>query len=249
MPIKTRIKAPTSKAKTTPRRAAAKPGDSLSEFLQRVFTIMFGAVLLTGVVSWLTINFGMHLILGPHGFNFAFYGLMFGGFALAIFAQARAFSLKPQTAMLLLAAYAATLGIVLTPLLVGALILNPASIIQAFFIASAMFGCMALFGYKTTRDLSFMGIFLFMGMIGLILVTLVSMIWPLGSGFMTIVALIGVLIFALLTAYKMQFLKRAHAQLGDRYGRDQLAVLGALQLYIAFIAMFQYILILLNGRR
>ncbi|MCL1786266.1 MAG: Bax inhibitor-1/YccA family protein [Alphaproteobacteria bacterium] len=239
---------PTKKIKTSRTATAAKSDGGMGAFLQRVFLMMFGAVALTGVVSWLTINYGMHLIMNQHGFNFVFYALLFGGLALSLFAQARAFSMKPQTAMILLAAYAASLGVVLTPLIAGALILNPASIIQAFFIAAAMFGCMALFGYKTARDLSFLGIFLFMGMIGLVLVGIVSMIWPLGSGFMTIVCLIGVLVFALFTAYDMQFLKRAHGQLADKYGRDQLAVLGALHLYIAFIAMFQYILALLNRR-
>ncbi|MCL2737408.1 MAG: Bax inhibitor-1/YccA family protein [Alphaproteobacteria bacterium] len=243
---------PVKKTKSTPaaRRAATKPADSMAAFLQRVFLMMFGAVALTGLMSWLTINFGLPLIINQQtgGFNFIFYALLFGGLALSIFAQARVFSMKPQTAGVLLALYAASLGIVLTPLIASALFLNPASLIQAFFIAAAMFGCMALFGYKTARDLSFMGVFLFMGMIGLILVGIASMIWPLGSGFMTIVCLVGVLVFALFTAYDMQFLKRAHAQLGDRYQRDQLAVLGALHLYIAFIAMFQYILMLLNRR-
>ena len=85
-----------------------------------------------------------------------------------------------------------------------------------------------------------------MGMIGLILVGIVSMIWPLGGTFSTIVCAIGVLVFALFTAYDMQTLKRSYTVLGDDVQRDQLAVLGALHLYISFIAMFQYVLGLLN---
>ena len=85
-----------------------------------------------------------------------------------------------------------------------------------------------------------------MGMIGLILVGIVSMIWTLGGTFSTIVCAIGVLVFALFTAYDMQTLKRSYTVLGDDDQRDQLAVLGALHLYISFIAMFQYVLGLLN---
>jgi FtsH-binding integral membrane protein len=140
------------------------------------------------------------------------------------------------------------MGFAMTPLIWGALSVNPASILQAFVIAAVMFACMALFGYKTAKDLSFLGTFLFIGMIGLILVGLVSMIWPLGGTFATIVCAAGVLIFALFTAYDMQFLKRAYAGMSDDRQKNQLAVLGALHLYISFIAMFQYVLSLLNRR-
>jgi FtsH-binding integral membrane protein len=87
-----------------------------------------------------------------------------------------------------------------------------------------------------------------MGMIGLILVGLASFIWPalIGGTFGTIVCLIGVLVFALFTAYDMQALKSAYAYVGDDTQKNQLAVLGALHLYISFIAMFQYILSLFN---
>lgn len=136
----------------------------------------------------------------------------------------------------------------MTPLLLIAVTGNPYTILWAFGIAAVMFACMALFGYKTVKDLSFMGIFLFMGMIGLILVGLASFIWPemLGGTFGTIVCFIGILIFALFTAYDMQNLKRAYAVLGDGTQKNQLAVLGALHLYISFVAMFQYLLSLLN---
>lgn len=108
---------------------------------------------------------------------------------------------------------------------------------------------MALFGYKTVKNLSFLGIFLFMGMVGLILVGLASFIWPaiVGGTFGTIVCLVGVLVFALFTAYDMQNLKYAYnSAAGDEHQKNQLAVLGALHLYISFIAMFQYLLSLFN---
>ena len=148
----------------------------------------------------------------------------------------------------MLALYAVLMGIVMTPLLLVSVTNNPFTILFAFVISAVMFACMALFGYKTARDLSFLRIFLFMGMIGLILLGLASFIWPalIGGTFGTIVCLIGVLVFALFTAYDMQALKSAYAYVGDDTQKNQLAVLGALHLYISFIAMFQYILSLFN---
>ena len=115
-------------------------------------------------------------------------------------------------------------------------------------LAAVMFACMSIFGYKTVKDLSFLGVFLFLGMIGLILVGIVSMFIPLGSTFSSIVCLIGVLVFALFSAYDMQTLKNAYYTLGNGEQKDQLAVLGALHMYISFVAIFEYLLGLLNSR-
>ena len=212
---------------------------------------MFGAVGLTAIAAYLTIwGGGLQYLINfqTGGMSALYYILLFGGLGLSIWAQVRVFSMKPTTAIGLLALYAILIGVTMTPLIASALAVNPASILTAFIIAAVMFACMALFGYKTVKDLSFLGIFLMMGMIGLILVGVASFIWPamLGGTFGTIVCFIGVLVFALFTAYDMQNLKRAYAVLGDDRQKNQLAVLGALHLYISFIAMFQYILSLFN---
>jgi len=228
-------------------RPATQRAGGIELYFKRVFALMFGAVGLTALTSWLTIyGGGIRLLVNQGGMSALFYIVIFGALGLSIWAQVRAFSLKPMTAAGLLALYAVLIGFGMTPLIWGALAVNPASILYAFIIAALMFGAMALFGYKTVKDLSFLGVFLMMGMIGLILVGLASFIWPLGSTFATIVCLIGVLVFALFTAYDMQNLKRAYAVMADDTQRNQLAVLGALHLYISFIAMFQYLLSLLN---
>lgn len=232
---------------TKNKNSAAAGGIEL--YLKRIFALMFGAVAVTALASYMTMWLGgwRFLINGAGtGFGALYYILMFGGLALSIWAQVRAFSMKPVVAAAALFGYAAIIGIVMTPLITVALAVNPASILYAFVLAAVMFGCMALFGYKTAKNLSFLGVFLMMGMIGLILVGLASFIWPLGSTFATIVCLIGVLVFALFTAYDMQNLKNAYHALGDDYQKNQMAVLGALHLYISFIAMFQYLLSLLN---
>ena len=188
----------------------------MSLYFKRIFTLMFGAVGITALVSWFTIyGGGIKLLVNPGGMSILYYVVIFGAFGLSIWAQARAFRIKPSTAAILLAVYSALIGFGLTPLIWGALNINPASILQAFVISALMFGAMALFGYKTVKDLSFLGIFLSLGMIGLVLVGVVSIFWPLGGVFATIVCLVGVLLFALFTAYDTQFLKRAYAQLGD----------------------------------
>jgi len=233
-------------ARTNDRRVSG-----MQLYFKRIFALMFGAVALTALASYLTIWGGwfVHLLnFQTGGFTPLYYILLFGGLGLSIWAQIRAFSMKPATGAIMLALYSVLMGVVLTPLIVFSLTVNPASVLFAFIISAVMFACMALFGYKTIKDLSFMRIFLVMGMIGLILIGLASFIWPaiLGGTFGTIVCLIGVLVFALFTAYDMQNLKNAYAVIGDDTQKNQLAVLGALHLYISFVAIFQYVLSLFN---
>lgn len=236
--------------KTKPGAAQrVQSGGGVEIYLKRIFALMFGAVAVTALAAWATMATPLWTILfTASGLSVVYYILLFGGLALSIWTQVRAFSFKPSTGAMMLFIYSILMGIVMTPLLLIAVTSNPYTILWAFGIAAVMFACMALFGYKTVKDLSFMGIFLFMGMIGLILVGLASFIWPemLGGTFGTIVCFIGILIFALFTAYDMQNLKRAYAVLGDGTQKNQLAVLGALHLYISFVAMFQYLLSLLN---
>jgi len=225
--------------------------DGMSLYLKRVFALMFGAVGVTAIASYITLtskSLFWALFSANGGMTGLYYILLFGGLALSIWAQARAFRIKPLTAGLLLALYAITMGVVLTPLLLVSIMHNPWTILFAFVISAIMFACMALFGYKTARDLSFLRLFLFMGMIGLILVGVASFFWSnlLGGTFGTIICFIGVLVFALFTAYDMQTLKSAYNYIGDDTQKNQLAVLGALHMYISFIAMFQYILSLFN---
>ncbi len=234
---------------TTARRVGAS-NDGMGTYLRRVFALMFGAVALTGVTAFITMATPLwSFLIGGNGLSGLYYVLMFGGLALSIWAQVRVFHMAPAAAAGLLALYSVLMGIVMTPLLLVAVVNNPWTIIAAFAIAAVMFACMAIFGYKTVKNLSFMGVFLFIGMIGLILVGIASIFWPaiMGGTFGTIVCLIGVLIFALFTAYDMQNLKNAYYAIGDNeHQKNQLSVLGALHLYISFVAMFQYILGLLN---
>ncbi len=229
-------------------KSVSRVGGGIESYLKRIFGLMTGAVGITALTTFIMIITGAFasLITSSGGLSATYYIIAFGGLGLSIWAQMRAFSMKPSTARILLFLYSVLMGVVLTPMI---LVASPLSIIIALVLAVVMFACMALFGYKTVKDLSFLGIFLFMGMIGLILFGIISMFTgPLGVVFNQIVCLIGVLIFALFTAYDMQTLKNAYYTLGNGEQKDQLAVLGALHMYISFVAMFEYILGLLNSR-
>ena len=230
------------------KKSVSKIGGGIESYLRRIFGLMTGAVGITALTTFIMLITGAFtaLITSSGGLSATYYIIAFGGLGLSIWAQVRAFSMKPSTAKLLLFLYSVLMGVAITPMI---LISSPLSILIALVLAVVMFACMALFGYKTVKDLSFLGVFLFMGMIGLILVGIVSIFTgPLGVVFNQIVCLLGILIFALFTAYDMQTLKNAYYAIGNGEQKDQLAVLGALHMYISFVAMFEYILGLLNSR-
>ena len=229
------------------KKSFSKIGGGIESYLKKIFGLMTAAVGVTALTTFIMLISGAWTALIHNGgLSATYYIIAFGGLGLSLWAQVRAFSMKPSTARLLLFLYSILMGVAITPMI---LVSSPMSILMALILAAVMFGCMALFGYKTVKDLSFLGAFLFIGMIGLILVGVISIFTgPLGVVFNQIVCLIGVLIFALFAAYDMQNLKNAYYAIGNGEQKDQLAVLGALHMYISFVAMFEYILGLLNSR-
>jgi FtsH-binding integral membrane protein len=124
------------------------------------------------------------------------------------------------------------------------------SIVQTFVATAAAFAALSLYGYTTKRDLSGMGTFLFMGVIGLI-VAMVLNIFLQSPALMFAVSAIGVLIFAALTAYDTQSIKNEyvqHASAGDQEWLDKSATMGALRLYLDFINMFMFLLSFMGNR-
>ena len=229
------------------RKSVSKTVGGIELYLKKVFGLMTGAVGITALTTFIMVWTGAWTaLISRGGLSATYYIIAFGGLGLSLWAQVRAFSMKPSTARMLLFLYSVMMGIAVTPMI---LVSSFSTIIMALVLAAVMFGCMALFGYKTAKDLSFLGIFLFLGMIGLLLVGIVSIFTgPMGVVFNQIVCLIGVLIFALFAAYDMQTLKNAYYAIGNGEQKEQLAVLGALHMYISFVAMFEYILGLLNSR-
>jgi len=123
-----------------------------------------------------------------------------------------------------------------------------ASVARTFFITAAAFGALSLYGYTTKRDLTAMGKFLFMGVIGLILASLVNMIWP--SGTMSfIISAAGVLIFSGLIAYDTQKIKEQYSEAWGTDMVEKIAIFGALSLYLDFVNLFQFLMSFLGQER
>ncbi len=153
--------------------------------------------------------------------------------------------MRPATAQMLFWLFAALMGVSLSSIF---MVYTQTSITRVFFITAATFGALSLWGYTTQRDISGWGSFLFMGLIGVVLGSLVNLIWP--NGMLSfVVSIVGVLVFAGLTAYDTQRLKNeyVYGQLeGDT--QERAAIMGALSLYLNFINLFTLLMQLLGQR-
>jgi len=153
--------------------------------------------------------------------------------------------LRPATAQLLFWIYAALVGLSLGSIF---LVFTHTSIVRVFFITAASFGALSLWGYTTRRDLTGVGAFLMMGLIGVLIAGLVNLFLQ-SSGLQWVVSVVGVLVFAGFTAWNTQQLKNEYlygAMDGDTMERS--AIQGALSLYLNFINMFLYLLQLFGQR-
>jgi FtsH-binding integral membrane protein len=153
--------------------------------------------------------------------------------------------MQPATARLVFLAFAAVMGLSISSIF---LVFTHESIARTFFITAASFGALSLWGYTTKRDLTAMGSFLFMGLIGLIIAMVVN-IFLASSALQFAISAIGVLIFAGLTAYDTQRLKNTYAYVAnDGTAAGRASVIGALQLYLDFINLFMFLLQFLGNR-
>jgi uncharacterized protein len=149
------------------------------------------------------------------------------------------------TAQLTFWAYSALMGVSLSSIFV---VYTAQSITQVFFITAATFGAMSLYGYTTKRDLTGFGSFLFMGLIGIIIASIVNMfIGSSALGFA--ISILGVLIFVGLTAYDTQKIKEMYSANDDGTLAGRKAIMGALTLYLDFINLFLMLLRLFGDRR
>jgi FtsH-binding integral membrane protein len=170
--------------------------------------------------------------------------VIFAPLALVFFLSFRIESLSVGAAQGLFWAYAALVGISLSTIF---LVFTGQSITRVLFITAASFGALSLYGYTTKRDLSAFGTFLFMGLIGIIIASLVN-IWLASSMLQWIVSIIGVGVFAGLTAYDTQQIKEMYYAGDDATTAGRKSVMGALRLYLDFINMFMMLLQLFGNR-
>ncbi len=216
-------------------------------FLAKVFNWMAIGLGLTGLAAFLTVNSqtALQIIFGN---KMVFYGLIFGELGMVFYLSARIQRISAQAATGLFIGYSILNGVTLSAIL---LYYTASSVTATFFVTAGMFGAMAVYGFVTKKDLSSWGSFLFMGLIGIIIASVVNMF--LGSSMMSwIISGIGVIIFTGLTAYDVQQITRMGEQ-GIMNGGEAAirkgAIMGALKLYLDFIYLFLMLLRFMGDRR
>jgi FtsH-binding integral membrane protein len=219
----------------------------LRKHMLSIYNYMTSGVLLTGIVALLFSSGGATspaaqvfinggplawvIMLAPLGFVFAM------SFGANRFSQA--------TLQMLYWGFAVVMGLSLSTIF---LVYTGTSIAATFFATAGAFAGLSLFGYTTQKDLSAMGTFLIMGVVGLIIASLLNMFVQ-STGLMWAISALGVLIFAGLTAYDTQRLKSQYAQLRGTELAAKAVILGALQLYLDFINMFLFLLRFMGNNR
>ena len=212
--------------------------------MRKVYVWMTLALVITGFTAYgvATSPGVLQLIFGN---QILFWGMIIAELALVIGVSAAINRLSLTTATLMFILYSVINGALFSSIF---LIYTASSIATVFFITAGTFGVMTLIGYTTKTDLTSIGKYLFMALIGLIIATLVNMFIK-SEGFTYILSYIGVLIFVGLTAYDSQKIKQMLLQAPDAgEGAQKLALLGALTLYLDFINLFIYLLRIF-GRR
>jgi FtsH-binding integral membrane protein len=207
-----------------------------------IYNYMASGVLLSGVVALLFARSGMaeQIMHTPLRWLIALAPL---GFVMAMsFGVNR---MKTSTLQALFWAFSVTMGLSLSAIF---LIYTGPSIASTFFATAGAFAGLSLVGYTTKKNLSAMGSFLTMGVIGLLIAMVINMIWPM-PGLGLAISMLGVLIFAGLTAYDTQQLKNMYAQVAGTEFAQKAVIMGALNLYLDFINMFQFLLSFMGDRR
>jgi FtsH-binding integral membrane protein len=234
-------------ARSTGFGRAVAVDEGLRAYMLRVYNYMAIGVALTGVCAYAMYQMVLTnpalqqtLFAGP-----LYFVLLFVPLGLVFFLSFRIQALQPATARTLFFVYAAILGVSLTPIFI---VYTGASIARVFFISAASFGALSLYGYTTQRDLSAIGSFCVMGLFGIILASLVGLFFP-SPGLTFVISVVGVLVFAGLTAWDTQSIKEMYSVNDDGTIAGRKAIMGALRLYLDFINLFLMLLRLMGDRR
>lgn len=205
----------------------------LRKYMIAVFQYMAYALIITAIVSMgaASSDAFMNLI-----FNSPLKWLIIiAPVIMAFYMGSKITSISEQSAQTLFAIFSGLMGLSMSNIFI---IYTGESIARVFFITASTFGVMSLYGYQTSRDLTSMGSFLFMGIIGLFIAGLVN-IFMQSSAMQLILSFVGVIVFTLFTAYDVQRIKEVYYQSGgNEYISKRLAIYGALSLYMDFINLF-----------
>jgi uncharacterized protein len=242
------------------RSSAGVIDAGLRAYMLRVYNYMFFGLAITGASAY--VGFMAAVTNDPaqaaakfHGIMLTSFGVMLfgplmwvlllGSLGLVFFLSWRINTMSVGAAMTSFLVYAGLIGVTFASLF---LVYTMASIAQVFFITAATFGAMSLWGYTTKTDLSGFGHFLFMGLIGLVIASVVGIFWH-NTMLQWVISVAGVLIFTGLTAYDTQSIKESYSVNDDGTVAGRKAIYGALRLYLDFINLFLMLLRLMGNRR
>jgi uncharacterized protein len=217
--------------------------ERVGAFLRSVYGWMCAGLAITALVAVFVAS-SPSLVQAIATSRLAFWGLVIAQLGIVFVLSARVDRLAPATASLLFIAYSALTGVTISFVLLA---FTGQSVATTFLVCAGMFGAMALYGTFTSRSLAGFGQFLFMGLIGVVLASIVGMFWH-NDGLQFVISFIGVIVFTGLAAYDAQRLKAmALAMPAGQTG--SYAVVGALSLYLDFINLFLFLLRFLGSRR
>ena len=224
---------------------AAAIDEGLRSHMLKVYNYMASGVMLTGIVAMIFANsaFGQNVLINGGALRWV---IMLSPLALILVMNFGLNKLSTSALQACFWAFAGLMGLSMSTIF---LVFTGESIATTFFATAAAFAGLSLVGYTTKKDLSGMGTFLIMGLVGLIVASLAN-IWFQSSTLSWVVSGVGVLIFAGLTVYDTQMIKNTYLELrrsnSDFIGKA--AIMGALSLYLDFINMFQFLLSFMGNR-
>ena len=215
----------------------------LRSYFLRVYNYMASALIVTGLVAYFASQSEAFLGMMSGGLR---YVVMFAPLVMVLFLSARLHKMSEGAAQASFWAFSVLMGLSMFYIFAA---YTGTSIARVFFITAGTFGAMSLYGYTTKRDLSGFGSFLFMGVIGIIIASIVNYYFQ-SSAMHRAISVIGVLLFTGLTAYDTQRIKTTYYQIAH-YGGDlgKAAIMGALSLYLDFINLFIMLMNLMGERR
>ncbi len=215
----------------------------LRQYMLRVYNYMASGLALTGIVSLLVVSSptAIQLIFGTG----LFWVVALAPIALVFFLSMKINSMKASTAQTVFWIYAGLMGLSLASIFLQ---FTGVSVARVFFITAGTFAAMSLWGYTTKKDLSGMGSFLFMGLIGILIASVVN-IFLQSSMMHFVISAIGVVVFTGLTAWDTQRIKETYSESDAGEVATKKAVFGALTLYLDFINLFLFMLQFLGERR
>ncbi|MFD0709289.1 hypothetical protein CE143_07760 [Photorhabdus luminescens] len=221
-------------------------GTGLQTYMAQVYGWMTCGLLLTAFVAWY-VSQNQDIVEYIFSNSVLFYGVIIAQFGLVFVLSGMINRMGASLATGLFMLYSALTGLTLSSIFV---IYTIGSVASTFVVTAGMFGALSFYGYTTKRSLSGLGSFLFMGLIGIILASLINL-WLKSEALTWAVTYIGVVIFAGLTAYDTQKLKEMGEDLdvNDKENLRKFSIVGALTLYLDFINMFLMLLRIFGDRR